>query len=69
MVSGICVLFVDFYCQLRMYMAIRMHKRPAITEKVSGSPNAIMPVREAATGSTLARMAAFPLSVWESPFV
>ena len=46
-----------------------MHTSPAITDIVSGSPKTIMPVRDAATGSTLARMDALPLSVWDRPFV
>ena len=46
-----------------------MHTSPAITDIVSGSPKTIMPVRDAATGSTLARMDALPLSVCDRPFV
>ena len=39
-----------------------MHTRPRTTPRVIGSPKAAMPTMEATTGSTEARMEAFPLS-------
>ena len=46
-----------------------MHRSPAATDIVIGSPKTITPTSAAETGSMQASMAALPLSTSASPFV